>query len=112
MKIFNKEEMEKAIEKFNGVEWFLNKGIVSYGSSKDNVCIHYLLWHSLNDSGKVKFVKGLFFHLQAKAAFDGQAKPEKLRIMIDYGEELNEYDRLGIMFHSVFVPDVGFLPCD
>ena len=72
----------------------------------------YLLWHSLNDSGKVKFVKGLFFHLQAKAAFDGQAKPEKLRIMIDYGEELNEYGRLGVMLHSVFVPDVGFLLCD
>ena len=90
MKIFDKKELEKAIEKFNGVEWFLDKRLVSYGSSKDNVCIHYLLWHSLNDSGKVKFVKGLFFHLQAKAAFDGQAKPEKLRIMIDYGELKNK----------------------
>ena len=112
MKTFNKEELEKAIEKINGVEWFLNKGIVSYGTSKDNVCIHYLLWHSLNDSGKVKFVKGLFFHLQTKTALEGQKKPEKLRIMIDYGEELNEYERMGIMLHSIFVPDKGFLPCD
>lgn len=111
MNTFDKKDLDKAIEKINGVQYFVDKGIVKYGSSLDNICIHYLLWHSFNDKGRLKLVKGLYFFLKTKAAFEGKKEPDKLRVMIDYGEEVNEYEKMGINLFAIFVPEKGFLPC-
>ena len=99
-----KEELKKAIDKYEAVEWFIQKGIVTLGTSRDNVCIHYLLWHSFSDVGRTKFIQGLYFHVKAKAAFEGLKEPKHLRVMINYGEELNEYGRLGYVLDSTYIP--------
>ncbi|MBQ7349734.1 MAG: hypothetical protein IJW56_02485 [Bacteroides sp.] len=110
MKTLDKKDLDKAINKVYGVQYCLDKGIISHGSAMDNISIHFLLWHSLSEIGRVKFVGGIHFYLKVKAAQVGKKEPDKIRVMVDYGEEMNEYGKIGVHLIGIFIPNEGILP--
>lgn len=88
----------KIIEKVNGADFLIKKGLLIFYYEKESLIINYLIWHSLSSVGKAKFCNSLYFLFQLRHAMDyGRVFPENkdLKIIVDYGDEPNDYEKQG-----------------
>lgn len=105
-----KKQFKAAISKYRVLEDYEKRGVVRMMEENQSVIVHYLIWHIWSNKGLVKFCQSLFFYMNMKLARREKPRIEKgfLTIWVDYGNEPNDYDRIGMIEMVRFNPTDGF----
>lgn len=103
------EQIEIALKKNMAMDWFEKHSIIAVDAENKNACIHYLLYHSFNNKGLVKFINALLFYMDLKRGYLQLSKTDEMKIYINYGREPNEYRKVGMLPLCRFNPDSGFI---
>lgn len=97
MNNMKKGRLETAANRYNAVQMLIDKGIISVDTDKNQVIIHYLLWHSYSESGINKMLYSIWFWIMERAAYNGtKVKELTFDVSVNYTEP-NEYHDTGIM---------------
>lgn len=99
MKYTFDEQLRNGLEKGKTMERLENLSIIAVDADNNNVCIHYLMFHSFSSRGLVKFVNGLFFYLKLKRAMNQlPSVPEPvMTVFVNYGSAPNRYGKTGMI---------------
>ena len=105
-----KKHVKVGVDKIAALQQWVDAGTLVMNQEEKKVSVHYLIWHLWNSKGLVKLCNALYFYMNEKLVIDGQPeeKEEFLTIWVDYGNDENEYGKMGLVKMLLFHPKKGF----
>lgn len=96
--------------KIKAIDELISKGILSVDYKNYTATVNYLLWHSYSNVGLVNLANSLMFYCSIHRAYDGltMLKEDNLHLLVDYGTQENNYEKLGVMPMVDFNSENGF----
>lgn len=104
------EKQKKAgIDKIIAFQKWEKDGIITVALEHMRIEVNFLLWHSFSTKGLVKLCGSLAFYLKTKRAYEGMVTNDDfITIIVNYGNDPNEYGKLGLVETVRFHPQKGF----
>jgi len=105
-----RDHMTAAVSKIRRFKAWEEKELILMAEQNRSVIVNYLIWHTWSRVGLVKFCNSLHFYMRMKLAQKSErgSEDDLLTIWVDYGEDPNDYDKMGLIEMVRFNPVDGF----
>ncbi|WP_321520007.1 hypothetical protein [uncultured Bacteroides sp.] len=104
-----KKHFNNAMNKVFALDEWAKKGLLSVDTDVPNITINYLIWHTFSNKGLIKLMRALTFYLDMKRSEKELPPFERdVLIKVDYGQEVNQYHKIGVVDMVLFCKTEGF----